>query len=89
VLLILAVSTRAWLRVIRGQPVTLTPLPAGPDHRHIPGSGAAEALGAPASGRPVGRPSGRPALSVIVAQIPYMPAILGIYCHTVTQDALP
>jgi carbon starvation protein len=39
VLLILAVSTRAWLRVIRGQPIRLTPLPAGPDHRHIPGSG--------------------------------------------------
>jgi carbon starvation protein len=38
-LLILAVSARAWLRVMRGQPVVLTPLPAGPDHRHTPGSG--------------------------------------------------
>jgi carbon starvation protein len=39
VVVILAASSRAWLRAVRGEPVTMTPLPAGPDHRHIPGSG--------------------------------------------------
>ena len=29
----------AWLRVVRGEALTLTPIPVGPDHRHIPGSG--------------------------------------------------
>jgi len=39
VVVILISSARAWLRAIRGQPVSMVPLPAGPDHRHIPGSG--------------------------------------------------
>jgi carbon starvation protein len=39
VLVILGASTQAWMRAIRGEPVTGIPLPAGPDHRHMPGSG--------------------------------------------------
>ena len=39
VFVILAASTRAWLRAIRGERVTFTPASDGPDHRHIPGSG--------------------------------------------------
>jgi len=36
----LASSARAWLRAIRGEPVTFVAATAGPaDHRHIPGSG--------------------------------------------------
>src|SRR5213593_1259211 len=39
VFVILAASARAWLRAIRGEPVTFVAAAAGPDHRHIPGSG--------------------------------------------------
>jgi carbon starvation protein len=39
VFVILAASARAWLRAIRGERVTFIPADAGPDHRHIPGSG--------------------------------------------------
>jgi carbon starvation protein len=39
VVVILIASARAWLRAVRGEPVSLVPLPAGPDHRHVPGSG--------------------------------------------------
>src|SRR5437667_3310798 len=39
VLVILAASARAWLRAVRGEPVTFVAATAGPDHRHIPGSG--------------------------------------------------
>jgi len=40
VFVILASSARAWLRAIRGEPVTFVAATAGPaDHRHIPGSG--------------------------------------------------
>jgi carbon starvation protein len=36
---ILISSARAWLRAIRGEPVTFVAATAGPDHRHLPGSG--------------------------------------------------
>src|SRR5581483_11363718 len=39
VVVIIGASARAWLRVMRGEPVSMVPLPAGPDHRHVPGSG--------------------------------------------------
>jgi carbon starvation protein len=39
VIVILIASARAWMRALRGEPVSLVPLPAGPDHRHLPGSG--------------------------------------------------
>jgi carbon starvation protein CstA len=39
VIVILIASARAWMRAIRGEHVSMVPLPAGPDHRHIPGSG--------------------------------------------------
>jgi carbon starvation protein len=39
VVVILAASARAWIRAMRGEPVSMVPLPAGPDHSHIPGSG--------------------------------------------------
>jgi carbon starvation protein len=39
VFVILAASARAWLRAIRGEPVTFVAATAGPEHRHIPGSG--------------------------------------------------
>jgi len=39
VLVILAASARAWMRALRGEPVSMVPLPAGPDHRHVPGTG--------------------------------------------------
>jgi carbon starvation protein len=39
VLLILGASARAWLRALRGDVVSMVPLPAGPEHRHVPGSG--------------------------------------------------
>jgi carbon starvation protein len=39
VIVILAASARAWMRAMRGEPVSMVPLPAGPDHRHVPGSG--------------------------------------------------
>jgi carbon starvation protein len=39
VIIILASSTRAWFRAVRGEPVSFTPATDGPDHRHIPGSG--------------------------------------------------
>jgi carbon starvation protein len=39
VLVILAASARAWLRALRGEPVSFVPATAGPDHRHLPGSG--------------------------------------------------
>src|SRR5436190_3402384 len=39
VLVILAASARAWMRAVRGEPVTFNAATAGPDHRHIPGSG--------------------------------------------------
>jgi carbon starvation protein len=39
VVIILAASSRAWLRAVRGERVTFEPATSGPDHRHIPGSG--------------------------------------------------
>jgi carbon starvation protein len=39
VVVILIASARAWLRAVRGESVSLVPLPAGPDHRHVPGTG--------------------------------------------------
>ena len=39
VIVILGASARAWMRAIRGEQVSMVPLPAGPDHRHVPGSG--------------------------------------------------
>ena len=39
VVVILAASTRAWIRAMRGESVAFVPATAGPDHRHIPGSG--------------------------------------------------
>jgi carbon starvation protein len=39
VLVILAASARAWMRALRGETVSMVPLPAGPDHRHVPGTG--------------------------------------------------
>jgi carbon starvation protein len=36
---ILVASARAWLRAIRGEPVTFVAATAGPEHRHLPGSG--------------------------------------------------
>jgi len=39
VIVILASSARAWMRAVRGERVTFEPATAGPDHRHIPGSG--------------------------------------------------
>jgi len=39
VIVILIASARAWMRAIRGERVTFEPALAGPDHRHIPGSG--------------------------------------------------
>ena len=39
VVVIIAASSRAWIRAMRGEPVSMVPLPAGPDHRHVPGSG--------------------------------------------------
>jgi carbon starvation protein len=39
VLVILAASARAWMRAVRGEPVTFVAATAGPDHSHIPGSG--------------------------------------------------
>jgi carbon starvation protein len=38
-IVVLAASVRAWLRVFRGEPASLVPLPAGADHTHIPGTG--------------------------------------------------
>lgn len=38
-IVVLAASARAWLRVFRGEPGSLVPLPAGADHTHIPGTG--------------------------------------------------
>jgi carbon starvation protein len=39
VIVILIASSRAWMRALRGEPLSLVPLAAGPDHRHLPGSG--------------------------------------------------
>ncbi len=39
VVIIIGASARAWMRAMRGEPVSMVPLPAGPDHRHVPGSG--------------------------------------------------
>jgi carbon starvation protein len=39
VFVILISSALAWMRVMRGERVTFEPAAAGPDHRHIPGSG--------------------------------------------------
>ncbi|HEY6140704.1 MAG TPA: carbon starvation protein A [Thermoanaerobaculia bacterium] len=39
VLIILVESSRAWIRAMRGERITFEPADAGPDHRHIPGSG--------------------------------------------------
>jgi len=39
VIVILAESTRAWLRAVRGEYVSFEPAAAGPEHVHIPGSG--------------------------------------------------
>ena len=39
VFVILGASARAWLRAVRGEPVTFMPAAAGADHRHVPGSG--------------------------------------------------
>ena len=39
VFVILGASARAWLRAVRGEPVTFVPVAAGADHRHVPGSG--------------------------------------------------
>ena len=39
VLVILAASARAWLRALRGEPVSFVPAAVGPDHSHLPGSG--------------------------------------------------
>ena len=39
VFVILGASARAWLRAIRGERVTFVAATAGPEHRHIPGSG--------------------------------------------------
>jgi carbon starvation protein len=39
VFVILGASARAWMRAVRGEPVTFIPATAGADHRHIPGSG--------------------------------------------------
>jgi carbon starvation protein len=39
VVIILIASARSWLRAVRGERVTFEPALAGPDHRHIPGSG--------------------------------------------------
>jgi carbon starvation protein len=39
VFVILVASARAWLRAIRGEPVTFVAATAGPDHSHLPGSG--------------------------------------------------
>jgi len=39
VIVILIASSRAWLRAVRGEAISMVPLPAGPDHRHLPGSG--------------------------------------------------
>jgi carbon starvation protein len=39
VIVILIASARAWVRAVRGETVSLVPLPAGPDHRHVPGTG--------------------------------------------------
>jgi carbon starvation protein CstA len=38
VFVIIAASARAWLRALRGEPVSFVPA-MGPDHHHIPGSG--------------------------------------------------
>ena len=39
VIVILIASARAWIRAMRGEGVTLVAATAGPDHKHIPGSG--------------------------------------------------
>ena len=39
VFVILTASVRAWLRAIRGEPVSFVPASETPDHHHIPGSG--------------------------------------------------
>jgi carbon starvation protein len=39
VIVILVASARAWLRGVRGEAVSFVAATAGPDHRHIPGSG--------------------------------------------------
>jgi carbon starvation protein len=39
VIVIIAASARAWTRAMRGETVAFIPAAAGPDHRHIPGSG--------------------------------------------------
>ena len=39
VVVILAASARAWMRAMRGESVDFVPATAGPDHRHLPGSG--------------------------------------------------
>lgn len=38
-IVIIVASARSWLRALRGEPVSMIPLPAGPEHTHIPGSG--------------------------------------------------
>jgi len=39
VFVILIASAASWVRAVRGERISMVPLPAGPDHRHIPGSG--------------------------------------------------
>ncbi|HYM60246.1 MAG TPA: carbon starvation protein A [Thermoanaerobaculia bacterium] len=39
VAVILVASVRAWLRALRGEPVSFVALAATPDHQHLPGSG--------------------------------------------------
>jgi carbon starvation protein len=39
VIVIIAASASAWMRAMRGEAVTFEPATAGPDHRHVPGSG--------------------------------------------------
>jgi carbon starvation protein len=39
VIVILIASARSWIRAVKGEPIALVPLPAGGDHRHMPGSG--------------------------------------------------
>jgi carbon starvation protein len=39
VLIILASSSRSWMKAFRGEPMSMVAAPLGPDHRHVPGSG--------------------------------------------------
>jgi carbon starvation protein len=39
VIIILAASARAWIRAVREETIAFVPATAGPDHRHLPGSG--------------------------------------------------